>query len=127
MSTVRVSRFGVHGMVHRLGRLLDASVAGAEARALFATARDAYVEAGFKDEELRHHQGGAIGYRSREWVAHPASEERIQSRQALAWNPSITGTKIEDTLLLTEQSRELITRSPEWPTLSSGAAGVLTL
>jgi Xaa-Pro aminopeptidase len=109
------------------GRMLDATVAGTEGRALFATAQRAYEDVGFKGEETRHHQGGAIGYRSREWIAHPASEENVQARQAFAWNPSITGTKVEDTALLTENGLELITTSPGWPALPHGAAGILVI
>jgi Xaa-Pro aminopeptidase len=109
------------------GRLLDATTAGAEGRALFTVAQRAYEDAGFKGEEARHHQGGAIGYRSREWVAHPASEEKVQPRQAFAWNPSVTGTKVEDTALLTESGLELITTSPGWPTLERGAADILPI
>ena len=109
------------------GRLLEATVPGAEGRALFSAARRGYEEIGFSGEEARHHQGGAIGYRSREWVAHPASEEQVQARQAFAWNPTITGTKVEDTALVTERGIELITTSPGWPTLEHGAAGILTI
>ena len=109
------------------GRLLEATVRETQGRALFAVAQRAYESVGFKGEEMRHHQGGAIGYRSREWIAHPASEEIVHARQAFAWNPSITGTKVEDTALLTETGLELITASPEWPTFESGAAGILTL
>lgn len=109
------------------GRLLQASVPAADGRTLFSVAQRAYEEAGFKGEEARHHQGGAIGYRPRDWIAHPASEERIERRQALAWNPSITGTKVEDTVLLTETGQELITTTPGWPALTQGAAGILIL
>lgn len=109
------------------GRLLDATVPDADGRTLFGAAQRAYEEVGFRGEEARHHQGGAIGYRSREWVAHPASDERVQPRQAFAWNPSITGTKVEDTALLTENGIELITLSPGWPTIEHGAAGILRL
>lgn len=116
------------------GRLLEATRPGTRGADLFATAQRAYEEAGFPGEERRHHQGGAIGYRSREWVAHPASEERVQPRQAFAWNPSITGTKVEDTALLTDDGIEIITGSGDWvsnPIEVQGralaAAGVLTL
>ena len=109
------------------GRLLDATRPGARGRDLFAVARDAYREAGFPGEEARHHQGGAIGYRSREWVAHPASEEQVQACQAFAWNPSITGTKVEDTVLLTGRGIERITTSPDWPLIDGRAAGILLL
>jgi antitoxin VapB len=82
---------------------------------LFAVAQRAYADAGYPGEESKHHQGGATGYRTREWVAHPASEETVQARQAFAWNPSITGTKVEETALLDERGMRIITTSPEWP------------
>jgi hypothetical protein len=40
-----------------------------------------------------HHQGGATGYRSREWIAHPASREQVQAAAGVCLNPSITGTR----------------------------------
>ena len=109
------------------GRLLGATVPATDGRTLFHIAERAYADVGFRGEEQKHHQGGAIGYRSREWVAHPASEEVVQERQAFAWNPSITGTKVEDTALVTERGIELISSSPGWPSLEAGAAGILVL
>jgi Xaa-Pro dipeptidase len=83
---------------------------------LFETAASAYRAAGFEGEERLHHQGGAIGYRAREWVAHPASQDVVQPSQAFAWNPSITGTKAEETVLVDEADRlEVITTTPDWP------------
>ena len=104
-------------------RLLDATRQGVRGRDLFAVAQRAYRDVGFEGEERRHHQGGAIGYRSREWVAHPVSDEIVQGRQAFAWNPSITGTKVEDTVLLTENGIELITATDGWPALMLAAQG----
>jgi Xaa-Pro aminopeptidase len=109
------------------GQLLQATRAGARGRELFAAAKRGYTDAGFEGEELRHHQGGAIGYRSREWVAHPESDEVVHPRQALAWNPSIAGTKVEDTALLAEGGIELLTTTPGWPTIAHGAAGILSV
>jgi Xaa-Pro aminopeptidase len=97
--------------------LLASTRAGATGADLFQAAARSYAEAGFPLEETRHHQGGATGYRSRDWIAHPASRDTVQQRQAFAWNPSITGTKIEETTLVTEQGLEVITTSPEWPTI----------
>jgi Xaa-Pro dipeptidase len=102
------------------GRLLAATRPGATASALYATAADAYAEAGFRGEELRHHQGGAIAYRAREWVAHPKSQETVQARQAFAWNPTITGTKIEDTALVIGDHLEMLTTTPDWPLIPLG-------
>jgi len=99
------------------GRLLDATRPGATGADLFRVAADAYAAAGYPGEERKHHQGGAIGYRAREWVAHPGSAEVVQPRQAFAWNPTITGTKIEDTALLLDGRLEIITTSPDWPSI----------
>ena len=85
----------------------DGSGSDAEANSSAVAQQAPTRRSAFAGEETRHHQGGAIGYRSREWVAHPASEEQVQPRQAFAWNPSITGTKIEDTALLTENGTRI--------------------
>jgi Xaa-Pro aminopeptidase len=99
------------------GRLLATTRAGVTGAELYRTAAEAYAAAGFPGEERKHHQGGAIGYRAREWVAHPHSQEVVQARQAFAWNPTITGTKIEDTALLLDGRIEIITASPDWPAI----------
>jgi antitoxin VapB len=103
--------------------LIAASEPGTTGAELFRAAAEAYAGAGFPSEELRHHQGGAIGYRTREWIAHPASRERVQPRQAFAWNPSITGTKVEETTLVADEGVELLTSSPEWPAIPVAVRG----
>jgi antitoxin VapB len=99
------------------GRVLAATRPGATAAQLYDTLVHAYAEAGFAGEELKHHQGGAIGYRARDWVAHPRSQETVQERQAFAWNPTVTGTKVEDTALVIGDSVEIITSTPDWPAI----------
>jgi Xaa-Pro aminopeptidase len=99
------------------GRLLDATRPGAKGADLYSVAADAYRAAGFPGEELKHHQGGAIGYRAREWVVHPGSQEVVRERQAFAWNPTITGTKVEDTALVIGDSLEIVTATPDWPSI----------
>jgi hypothetical protein len=51
------------------------------------------------------HQGGVTAYENREVQARLDSTHQIAVGQAFAWNPSITGTKSEDTMLLTEHGR----------------------
>lgn len=99
------------------GRVLAATRPGATGAQLYDTLVDAYRAAGHAGQELRHHQGGAIGYRAREWVAHPRSQEVVEPRQAFAWNPTVTGTKVEDTALLVDDRLELITSTPDWPSI----------
>ena len=98
----------------QLLRATKPAVTGAE---LFAAAAQAYRDVGYPSEETRHHQGGAIGYRSREWLAHPRSRDVVQRQQAFAWNPTVPGMKVEDTVLLVDGRLELITSSPDWPHL----------
>ena len=79
----------------------------------FADCRRFYAEEGFPDEWRLHHQGGMTGYASREIIATPQTVQEIKAGQAFAWNPSITGAKAEETLILTETGQEVITRLPE--------------
>ena len=99
-------------------RLLAATVPGAKGSELYGVAASAYAEEGFAGEERLHHQGGATGYRTREWVAHPASRETVEPLQAFAWNPSIAGTKVEETCVVSGEGVEVITTSPAWPRIT---------
>jgi Xaa-Pro aminopeptidase len=78
----------------------QATTAGATLGAVFATAAEAYAEAGFPDEWRHHHQGGIIGYQARERIATPGDGTQMSSGMAFAWNPSIAGAKAEQTLIL---------------------------
>lgn len=84
---------------------------------IFGRATAAYAKAGFPDEWHLHHQGGPAGYEPREFLATPNSSDMVSAGQVYAWNPSITGTKSEDTILVGEGSNEILTAIPGWPTL----------
>jgi antitoxin VapB len=83
---------------------------------VFSRARSIYASVGYPDEWQLHHQGGSAGYAPREVTATPASTQPILVGQAFAWNPSITGAKSEDTILVGERSNEIITEMADWPT-----------
>jgi Xaa-Pro dipeptidase len=74
-----------------------------------------YAQEGFAGEWGLHHQGGATGYLEREWVIYPGSEAVVNASQAFAWNPTIAGTKVEDTILVGEDGNEILTATGEWP------------
>ncbi len=74
---------------------------------------------GFPGEERFHHQGGPTGYGEREWVATPAGTEVVVNNQAFAWNPSIRGGKVEDTVILRDGVIENLTPTPELPVLAA--------
>jgi Xaa-Pro dipeptidase len=91
---------------------------GAKGRDIFKAGLEAYAQLGFKNEWKLHHQGGATGYFGREWLGTPACEEVVQENQAFAWNPSIVGTKSEDTILVSREGVEVLTAaSSRWPTV----------
>jgi Xaa-Pro aminopeptidase len=93
---------------------LAASQPGATLGEVFAAGADAYAAQGFPDEWRGHHQGGLAGYRGREVFAVPGETTRIPSSAALAWNPSIKGgAKSEDTILVTAEGVEVVTRTPD--------------
>jgi antitoxin VapB len=83
----------------------------------------AYTAVGFPDEWRKHHQGGVCGYEPREYLAVPGSPDRVALGQVYAWNPSITGYKSEDTMLVGENRSEILTAIPGWPeTIVDGVA-----
>lgn len=97
---------------------------GILARDVLQKGVDAYREKGFPEEWKLHHQGGSIGYTGRDYRTHSKTPDVIQENQAFTWNPSLTGTKSEDTLLATSEGPEMITRPLIYPTLSMKVAGV---
>ena len=56
------------------------------------------------------HQGGPCGYQGRDYLGSPTAPGVVLENQPFAWNPSITGTKSEDTILATVAGPEIITR-----------------
>lgn len=81
---------------------------------------EAYSQQGFPDEIRRHHQGGLTGYLAREIIATPDIRDLIQEGNGVAWNPSLPGAKIEDTVIVSrnesqENELEFLTEDPAWP------------
>jgi len=84
-------------------------------QALFAQIQQAYRRHGWPESWREHHQGGPAGYGCRDWIVTPDTAGRITADTAHAWNPTLGGVKSEDTLLVTEQGVEWLTRSGDWP------------
>lgn len=82
---------------------------------VFAQGVAQYGAEGFPDQWRMHHQGGLTGYGGREIKATPSAHHRLEASSAVAWNPSITGVKSEDTALVTDAGPEVLTRTGSWP------------
>ncbi|NWF92742.1 MAG: aminopeptidase P family N-terminal domain-containing protein [Syntrophaceae bacterium] len=97
---------------------------GVLAREVLQKGIDAYHQKGYPEEWKLHHQGGAIGYTGRDYRVNLKTPDLIQENQAFTWNPSLTGTKSEDTILATSKGPEMITRPILYPTFSLRVEGI---
>lgn len=104
--------------------LIARTMEGEAISGLLARAVGDYGKMGYADQWQFHHQGGPTGYQTRDFLATPAVKNRVLRNQAFAWNPSIAGTKSEDTIIATPDGPEIISASPGLPTLSVSAAGL---
>lgn len=88
---------------------------GIPASEIFEKMKVWYKSVGYENEWMLHHQGGAIGYDDREWVIYPDIKEVVQNNQPFAWNPTITGAKVEETIIVNQNGFEVLTKSNNWP------------
>lgn len=106
-----------HDAVCRVDAALHAATApGQRWCDMLEVGQQVYRETGFGEEWRLHHQGGPMGYEGRDYFATPTETRRVLSDQVVGWNPSITGTKSEDTIL---SSGELLTEMRNWPKCGS--------
>ena len=99
------------------------TVPGAGEGSIVEGAYSDYAGVGLPDEWRRFGQGGAIGYQSLDWAILRGSGRTIRAEQAFAWSPAVQGVRVEDTILLTAETMEIVTRTPDWPVIESGALG----
>jgi antitoxin VapB len=85
---------------------------------IFEQGQTVYAVTGFADEWQLHHQGGPVGYEPREVVATPSSPDVVTAGQVYAWNPSITGVKSEDSILVGENDNAVLTEIDGWPAIT---------
>lgn len=95
--------------------LVKATRPGCSLGEIFAQEQEVYARLGYPDEWQKHHQGGMTGYEPREFLAVPGLQEMIKEGQAFAWNPSIVGAKVEDTIMVGASENEIITLTPSLP------------
>jgi Xaa-Pro aminopeptidase len=100
---------------------IDATRPGTPVKDVFAAGLAEYAAQGFPNEWRLHHQGGATGYGSREYKGTHTCPEVVLDNQAFAWNPSIAGTKSEDTILACGGVPEILTEARSWPMITEFA------
>lgn len=104
-------------------RMIAATVPGAAEKDILRIAVDSYAEFGHPGEEKFHHQGGPMGYQSRDAITIPGSPSVVGAGEAYCWNPTIRGTKSEDGFIVEEKGRTFITSPVCFPTLEIAAGG----
>ena len=112
-----------HALAQVDARFIVATRPGRTLGQIFKAGTDAYAAVGFADEWHLHHQGGSAGYAPREVVAAPDTPDQVAVGQAFAWNPSITGTKSEDTILVGPDQNTIITAISGWPAIKVSIDG----
>ncbi|MBI3428791.1 MAG: M24 family metallopeptidase [Actinobacteria bacterium] len=101
--------------------IMDAVTIGDPFAKVVQAATKAYQKFGFNQDEWRqHHQGGPTGYLPRDWPATLESTRLIAPDQAVAWNPTAQGWKVEDTWLTSDRGARLLSVDSGWPTLKVG-------
>jgi len=95
--------------------MMAVTLPGRPAREVLQRGLEAYEETGFSEEWKLHHQGGSIGYTARDYRTSFKTPDLVQENQAFTWNPSLTGTKSEDTILATSGGPKLLTRPMIFP------------
>lgn len=98
--------------------MMAASKPGATFVSVLEAGRAAYEARGYGEEFKKHHQGGPIGYAGRDYRVDFSTPGTIAENQAFCWNPSITGTKSEDTVISTKNGIIPVSRPILAPTIT---------
>jgi Xaa-Pro aminopeptidase len=97
---------------------LNSTKPGVKLSDAFKAGQAEYLKQGFEREEwTKHHQGGFTGYLPRDFPAHEKTSQLMALRNAIAWNPSAMGLKVEDTLVTNNEGFEFVTGSSAWPAI----------
>jgi antitoxin VapB len=90
---------------------------------VFAAGVTAYTRAGWPEEWRRSSQGGPTGYNEREWLMTPDCKDQVAEGMTVAFNPSLPGVIIEDTVLVGKHTIEILTATADWPMIAAKAGG----
>ena len=94
---------------------LDTCAVGHALSMVYHALDSAYAYAGQPDTVQQYRQGGIAGYRSPEVAASAHTEIVLQDGMALAFHPSLPGSMVEDTFLLSGGCLHNLTCDPDWP------------
>ncbi|MBU2515504.1 M24 family metallopeptidase [bacterium] len=125
---VSLSRLVSHGAVNSEWRQLQETCCRVDARAIylstpgasvgeiFESIKGSYNNEGHPNEWHAHHQGGPAGFSGRDYKAMENEKRCLVKNQPVVWNPTIQGTKSEDTILTTQPDKQpdILTDTGNW-------------
>ena len=90
------------------------TVPGVKAKDVLEAGKAVYEAEGYGEDFHLHHQGGALGYPTRDYCTDFDNTEIVLERQAFSWNPTIAGVKAEDTFIVIDGKPEIISHTGNW-------------
>ncbi len=93
----------------------EKAVSGKTLGELYEIGKKAYKDAGFSNEWKNHHQGGILGYKPLEYIIYKGSNTRINNNNIMGFNPTITGVKTEDPVLIQNGTSRITVFDERWP------------
>lgn len=85
--------------------------------------RRIYEKQGIGEEWQSADQADVVGYRASEVPVLPTSSFTLLPRMAMHWHPSVGPAHVGDTMLVTEEGPELVTRPTDWPLITVTVKG----
>lgn len=88
--------------------------AGNKVRDILQKTYDVYSQEGYEADFHLHHQGGALGYLTRDYCVNFRNEEEVLDHQGFSWNPTIAGVKLEDTYIVNGDKQIIVSDTDTW-------------
>lgn len=90
------------------------TVEGKGVNEILKSAYEKYDQSGYEEDFNLHHQGGALGYLTRDYCVNFETKEVVHMNQAFSWNPTIAGVKLEDTFIVQDGRPIIVTDTGKW-------------
>lgn len=88
--------------------------AGVPTKDILKKAYDAYAAEGYEADFHLHHQGGSLGYLTRDYCTNFGTEDVALDHQGFSWNPTIAGVKLEDTFVVDGNKQKIVSETGTW-------------
>jgi len=75
---------------------------------------EAYASLGYEKDFHLHHQGGPLGYLTRDFCTNFENDTPVVLNQGYSWNPTIAGVKSEDTYIIQGDTQDIISYTGTW-------------